>query len=244
MKSYILATLAITPLFLTTLADGTSTIKYGYKSIPPTGPVAVLNHGPMRPADWRDHLSDWNTVSKRDAEHAKANLHDPANWRKPASPPGKSVSKRGEWEDEYNYAVTWTGTETAGQYRLRILGGRVWIFMGCRLVSGLRLVVGRVGVEMDSLRVTVWRVGMARLRVVGKRRGTANLKANISREGREMVERSNTRVMGKGTGRGRSSSMRPGRLLMVLVMVMRWRAVCRRGRARDTKASWWMSRMV
>lgn len=118
--------------------------------------------------------------------------------------------------------------------------------MGCRLASGLRLVVGRVGVEMDSLRVMVWRVGMARLRVVGKRKGTTNLKANISREGREMVERSNTRVMGKGKGKGRdrSSSMRPGRLLMVLVMVMRWRAVCRRSRARDTKASWWMSRMV
>lgn len=130
MKSYILAALAITPLFLTTLADGTSTIKHGYKSIPPTGSVAVLNHGPMRPADWRDHLSDWNTVSKRDAEPAKANLHDPANWRKPASPPGKSVSKRGEWEDEYNYAVTWAGTETAGQYQATHTGRESVDFYG------------------------------------------------------------------------------------------------------------------
>ncbi|KAK5079479.1 hypothetical protein LTR70_009380 [Exophiala xenobiotica] len=108
MKSYILATLAITPLFL-------------------TGSVAAEDP-PERPNPfgdpWRVQMTrvvtPTNTVtaSKREAD-PNFQLHDKSNrwWQKSSKvPPHENMSKRGEWEDVYNYAVTWAGTETAGQY--------------------------------------------------------------------------------------------------------------------------------
>jgi len=119
MKSYILATLAITPLFLTSSVAAKDT----------------LNRPKLIP-NGRDQMTrvvtppNTVTASKRDADPKDPSKNpDPfgdSNWREPGVrvttiasttvTATVTASKRGEWEDVYNYAVTWAGTETAGQY--------------------------------------------------------------------------------------------------------------------------------